>query len=105
MIDLGYLFIFTIGFCAGMIFSLLISESVHKTIEKRKEEENPKDADGYTYEDKHSYWRIVRYRNGHFDCIWKSCLYDKRVADKKCAKLNDPNNSESHYGTYIVEKD
>lgn len=52
------------------------------------------------------FWKIVRYkRNGDFDCIWKSGIYDKRVADAKCAKLNDPEQgNEYRYGTYVVEK-
>ena len=55
-----------------------------------------------------TYWKIVRYHKGtkEFDCIWASCIYDKRVADKKCARLNDPNSpgNEHLYGDYYVEK-
>ena len=53
-------------------------------------------------------WKIVRYHKGtkEFDCIWASCIYDKRVADKKCARLNDPNSpgNEHLYGDYYVEE-
>lgn len=52
-------------------------------------------------------WKIVRYHKGTkvFDCIWASCIYDKRVADKKCARLNDPTQGNEHlYGDYYVEK-
>lgn len=53
-------------------------------------------------------WKIVRYHKGtkEFDCIWSSCIYDKRVADKKCAMLNDPNGpgNEYLYGDYYVEE-
>ena len=55
-----------------------------------------------------SCWKIVRYHKGtkEFDCIWASCIYDKRVADKKCARLNDPNSpgNEHLYGDYYVEE-
>ena len=53
-------------------------------------------------------WKIVRYHKGtkEFDCIWASCIYDKRVADKQCARLNDPNDpgKEYLYGDYYVEE-
>jgi len=62
------------------------------------------DNDGYTKTEKHSYYRIVRYVNNHFDCIWESRIYDKRVADKRCKRLNDPNQGNEYlYGTYVVE--
>lgn len=63
------------------------------------------DSEGYTFEEKTSFWRIIRYKNGKFDCVWESGILDKRVADKRCKKLNDPNEGNEHYyGTYVVEK-
>lgn len=52
------------------------------------------------------YWNIVRYKkDGSFDCLWETAIYDKRVADKRCARLNDPNEGNEHlYGVYFVEK-
>ena len=65
-----------------------------------------RDNEGYTNEEKHSFYRIVRYRNNKFDCIWRNVIYDKRVADKECARLNNPNcGNEWRYGKYVVEKD
>lgn len=52
-------------------------------------------------------WKIVRYHKGTkvFDCIWEKGIYDKRVADKRCARLNDPSQGNEHYyGDYYVEK-
>ena len=53
-------------------------------------------------------WKIVRYHKGtkEFDCIWSSHIDDKRVADRICARLNNPNGpgNEYLYGDYYVEE-
>ena len=93
---------FIVGFAFGILAYLIFKEG-DEVLFKKKEEEV--DADGYTRPEKTSHWRIVRYRNGKFDCVWKSGIFDKRVADKICKKLNDPNaGNEHYYGTYVVEE-
>ena len=105
------IFLFVVTFIIGIIIGVgftsihyhnkkvkeLTAEIVNKTPVNKKEK--------YTEEEKHSYYRIVRYnKNGEFDCIWESFIYDKRVADKRCAKLNNPNEGNEYlYGTYVVE--
>ena len=106
---------FILGFPLGILAYLIFKEGnevlnkwfdehereTEQIIKKKKEV----DSEGYTLPEKTSYWRIVRYRNGKFDCVWRNGIYDKRVADKYCKKLNDPNaGNEHYYGTYIVEK-
>lgn len=63
-------------------------------------------GDGTVGDGDGSYWNIVRYKkDGSFDCLWETAIYDKRVADKRCARLNDPNEGNEHlYGVYVVEK-
>lgn len=111
---IGIVLIFIVGFIFGILVYIIFEEGKDvtkwfdeherktKQINKKKKEV---DAEGYTLAEKTSYWRIVRYRNGKFDCVWESCIFDKRVADKRCKKLNDPNEgNECYYGTYVVEK-
>lgn len=100
-----YLFIFTLGVLIGML--LMERDHIKEELEKKREEykikQPPLDDEGYSDEEKTSWYKIVRYKNGEFDCIWDSIIYDKRVADKRCKKLNDPKSSESKYGKYVVE--
>lgn len=105
---------FILGFALGVLAYIIFEEGIEiakwfdederkteQIINKKKEV----DAEGYTLAEKTSYWRIVRYRNGKFDCVWECGIFDKRVADKRCKKLNDPNEgNECYYGTYVVEK-
>ena len=105
---------FILGFALGVLAYIIFEEGIEiakwfdederkteQIINKKKEV----DAEGYTFAEKTSYWRIVRYRNGKFDCVWEDGIFDKRVADKRCKKLNDPNEgNECYYGTYVVEK-
>lgn len=105
---------FIFGFALGILVYIIFEEGKDVTkwfdehdrkteqVIKKKEEV---DAEGYTLAEKTSFWRIVRYRNGKFDCVWECGIFDKRVADKRCEKLNDPNEgNECYYGTYVVEK-
>lgn len=81
------------GFIAGRASTLTVSES--SSLPEIKLDPNK------------SYWKIVRYHKGtkDFDCIWENGIYDKRVADKRCARLNDPKQGNEHYyGDYYVEK-
>lgn len=88
-----------LAFCFLWAFSFLIGFLIGKGL-------NP--SNDTALDPTKTYWKIVRYRKGtkEFDCIWSSCIYDKRVADKKCARLNDPNSpgNEHLYGDYYVEK-
>ena len=94
----------------SFIVGVIIGVAIAKTAKYVKSDSlfsssSDRDQDGYTQEEKTSCWKIVRYVNGHFDVVWSSLIYDKRVADKRCAALNDPNSNEHFYGTYIVEPD
>lgn len=95
---------FMVGVIIGTVAAKYLAVRAGKYV-KSDSSSPARDQDGYTQEEKTSYWRIVRYVNGHFDAVWSSLIYDKRVADKKCAALNDPNSNEHFYGTYIVEPD
>lgn len=105
---------FILGFAFGILLYVVFEEGKDVTkwfdeYERKTEQiikkKNEVDSEGYTFEEKTSFWRIIRYKNGKFDCVWKSGIFDKRVADKRCKKLNDPNEGNEHYyGTYVVEK-
>ena len=96
-----------LAFCFLCAFCFLIGFLIGKrlTLKQELDTSNPNDKDAL--DPTKTYWKIVRYRKGtkEFDCIWKKLIYDKRVADKMCAKLNDPTQGNEHlYGDYYVEK-
>lgn len=96
-----------LAFCFLCAFCFLIGFLIGKrlTLKQELDTSNPNDKDAL--DPTKTYWKIVRYRKGtkDFDCIWKKLIYDKRVADKMCAKLNDPTQGNEHlYGDYYVEK-
>ena len=96
-----------LAFCFLCAFCFLIGFLIGKrlTLKQELDTSNPNDKD--VLDPTKTYWKIVRYRKGtkEFDCIWKKLIYDKRVADKICAKLNDPTQGNEHlYGDYYVEK-
>ena len=96
-----------IAFCFLCAFCFLIGFFIGKglTLKQELATSNPNDKDAL--DPTKTYWKIVRYRKGtkDFDCIWQKLIYDKRVADKMCAKLNDPTQGNEHlYGDYYVEK-
>ena len=96
-----------LAFCFLCAFCFLIGFFIGKglTLKQEHATSNPNDKDAL--DPTKTYWKIVRYRKGtkDFDCIWKKLIYDKRVADKMCAKLNDPTQGNEHlYGDYYVEK-
>ena len=94
-------FVFLCAFC--FLIGFLIGKRL--TLKQELDTSNPNDKDAL--DPTKTYWKIVRYRKGtkEFDCIWKKLIYDKRVADKMCAKLNDPTQGNEHlYGDYYVEK-
>ena len=95
-----------LAFCFLWAFGFLIGFLIGKglTLKQELDTSNPSNN---ILDPTRTYWKIVRYRKGtkDFDCIWSSGIYDKRVADKMCAKLNDPTQGIAHlYGDYYVEK-
>ena len=93
-----------LAYCFLCCYCFLIGFLIGKLVTLKKALDTPSTS---TLDPTKTYWKIVRYRKGtkDFDCIWKKLIYDKRVADKMCAKLNDPTQGNEHlYGDYYVEK-
>ena len=93
-----------LAYCFLCCYCFLIGFLIGKLVTLKKDLDTSSTS---TLDPTKTYWKIVRYRKGtkEFDCIWKKLIYDKRVADKMCAKLNDPTQGNEHlYGDYYVEK-
>lgn len=93
-----------LAYCFLCCYCFLIGFLIGKLVTLKKDLDTSSTS---TLDPTKTYWKIVRYRKGtkDFDCIWQKLIYDKRVADKMCAKLNDPTQGNEHlYGDYYVEK-
>mgnify|MGYP006988825198 CR=1 FL=1 len=90
---------FLILMLLSLIVILLVMVIILGTMVVRDDKSSERD-------DERPFWKIVRYnKDGSFDCVWSSGIYDKRVADKKCARLNNPGEGNEYlYGKYVVEK-
>ena len=96
-----------LAFCFLCAFCFLIGFLIGKGLTLKQELDTSNPSNDTALDPTKTYWKIVRYRKGtkDFDCIWQKLIYDKRVADKMCAKLNDPTRGNEHlYGDYYVEK-
>ena len=97
-----------LAFCFLCAFCFLIGFLIGRGLTLKQEVDTSNPSNDNTLDPTKTYWKIVRYRKGtkDFDCIWEKFIYDKRVADKICANLNDPNGEDNAhlYGDYYVEK-